>query len=304
MEINRSKPRIGIGIATVGRAPVLRDIVHDIARQTHPPDRLIICHVGAADIAGLNPDCVPPPAPIQCIQSAPGLPRQRNIILDAAADLDILLFIDDDFLMAPRYVEAVAAAFEHSAAIVAVTGALIHDDTRGPGLSVLAGRAKVDKDVAARPDVLDTGWEAARHGYGCNMAFRLSTIRAHQLRFDERLPLYAWSEDIDFTHRIARHGTIAKLAGARGVHLGVKQGRSSGRRLGYSQVANPLYLFRKGSYSVGRAGRSVARNIAANCARALWPEPYIDRRGRLLGNGLALLDMCRGRLEPERILDL
>ena len=136
------------------------------------------------------------------------------------------------------------------------------------------------------------------------MAFRLSTVRDHQLRFDERLPLYAWSEDIDFTHRIAKYGTIAKLAGARGVHLGVKQGRASGRRLGYSQVANPLYLLRKGSYSAGRAARSVARNIAANCARALWPEPYIDRRGRLLGNALALLDMCRGRMRPERILDL
>jgi hypothetical protein len=84
----------------------------------------------------------------------------------------------------------------------------------------------------------------------------------------------------------------------------VNQGRSPGRRLGYSQVANPVYLLRKGSYSAGRAGRSVGRNIAANVARAFWPEAYIDRRGRLAGNALAILDFCRGRLAPERILEL
>ncbi len=88
------------------------------------------------------------------------------------------------------------------------------------------------------------------------------------------------------------------------MHLGTKLGRSPGRRLGYSQVANPIYLFRKGSYSFGRAAPSVGRNLAANADRSLQPESYIDRRGRLRGNGLAFLDLLRGRLALERILDL
>ena len=150
----------------------------------------------------------------------------------------------------------------------------------------------------------DAGLDRADHGYGCNMAIRLDPVRQHALRFDERLPLYAWSEDIDFTHRLARFGWIAKLHGARGVHLGTKQGRTPGRRLGYSQVANPVYLFRKGSYTWGRAARSVGRNLVANAARAFHPEAYIDRRGRLQGNMLAFLDMLRGRMTPERILEL
>jgi GT2 family glycosyltransferase len=296
--------RIGVGISTAGRASILDQVVQDIVRQTRLPDRLLISHAADSDVGRLDVSKAQQMTEICVKKSAAGLPRQRNVILDAVSDLDVLLFIDDDFLMAPRYLEAVAAAFEDNSDVVATTGTLIHDDVKGPGLSVVTGLAKIDADCANRDDLLDRGWEAAPHGYGCNMAFRLATVRAHGLRFDERLPLYGWSEDIDFTHRIARHGVIAKLAGARGVHLGVKQGRSSGRRLGYSQVANPVYLLRKGSYSTARAGRSVARNIAANLARALWPEPYIDRRGRLLGNGLALLDMCRGRMQPERILEL
>ncbi len=300
----QARPLLCVGIATRGRAAILREVLTDIAHQTYLPDCVIVCHTSEDDIAGVAESGALAWTATRFIICAPGLPRQRNAILDAAAAMDIVLFIDDDFLMESRYIETTISAFENERRIVCSTGTLIDDDTRGPGLTVAAGRAKIRADGARRSNTLDTGWRPAPHGYGCNMAFRLPTVRAHALRFDERLPLYGWSEDIDFTHRIGTHGIIAKLDGARGVHLGVKQGKSSGRRLGYAQVANPLYLFRKGSYSAGRAARSVARNVAANLARALWPEPYIDRRGRLLGNALAFLDMVRGRMAPERIIDL
>jgi hypothetical protein len=296
--------RVGIGIATVGRALILRDILKDMAQQTQQPDRIMVCHTAASDIAGILPEDMPPGVEARFMVSAAGLPRQRNVILDTSAGLDIVLFIDDDFVMAPRFVEAVLRCFHDNPHIVGVTGRVIHDDARGPGLGVVAGREKIAADAATQGSALDTAWRAAPHCYGCNMAYRMDVVRAKMLRFDERLPLYGWSEDIDFAHRIARHGMLAKLEGARGVHLGVKQARTAGRRLGYSQVANPLYLLGKGSYSAGRAGRSIARNIAANSLRALWPEPYIDRRGRLAGNALALVDMVRGRMKPERILEL
>jgi GT2 family glycosyltransferase len=143
------------------------------------------------------------------------------------------------------------------------------------------------------------------NGYGCNMALRLDVVRAHALRFDERLPLYAWYEDIDLCRRLASHGgEIVEVAAASGVHLGVKHGRTSGKRLGYSQVVNPLYLWRKGSYPLDRALRSIGRHLLINGVRSLRPEPWVDRRGRLVGNSLALLDIMRGRAVPERILDL
>ena len=285
--------RLAIGIATRGRAAVLAEVLAEMRAQSVRPDRVLVCGTEATDVAGL------PDGP-EILLAPSGLPRQRNAILDRVGDCDAVLFLDDDFLMAPRYVEATAAALRARPDLVGTTGALIADDARGPGLTVAAGRAL----IAADPGADLASFERAPHGYGCNMAIRLAPVRRHGLRFDERLPLYAWSEDIDFTHRLARHGWLAKLHGARGVHLGVKQGRTPGRRLGYSQVANPVYLFGKGSYSLGRAARSVGRNIAMNAARSVRPEAYIDRRGRLRGNALAVLDLLRGRLAPERILEL
>jgi hypothetical protein len=133
-------------------------------------------------------------------------------------------------------------------------------------------------------------------------------MRAHALRFDERLPLYAWQEDVDLSRRLAPFGGppfggIVNVGAAKGVHLGVKVGRGKGVRLGYSQVANPLYLSGKRTgYPLARALKHIARNLAMNVARSMAPEPYVDRRGRLLGNMLAIRDLAIGRMAPERIL--
>ena len=298
-DVQRAATRIAVGIATRGRPQVLRETLIQLQLQSRAPDKTIVCHTVAADIEGADSDDA-----ILFVTAPSGLPRQRNRIMQAAADCDILLFIDDDFLASSRYVEATLAAFQADPTIAASTGSPIADDVKGPGLTVAQARTLIAADLEQRDPRAAVDIANAPHGYGCNMAIDLHIARRHGIAFDERLPLYAWSEDIDYTHRLGRHGRIVKLARARGVHLGVKQGRSPGRNLGYSQVANPLYLRGKGSYSWGRALRSVGRNIAANAMRSAWPEPWIDRRGRLLGNALAVADMLRGRMTPERILEL
>ncbi len=83
-----------------------------------------------------------------------------------------------------------------------------------------------------------------------------------------------------------------------------KAGRVSGYRLGYSHVANPFHLVRKGAMALPYALRLVARNVTANVVRSLWPEAYIDRRGRLRGNVLGTAHLLLGRLRPEAILEL
>ncbi len=285
--------RVAVGIATHRRADLLDQTLAIIARQTWLPDRVVVCGTSPQDFGARRDD-------VRYLISSPGLPRQRNRILDEVADCDVVLFLDDDFLMAPRYVAATLAEFAAHPAIVASTGDLIADGARGAGFSVAQALAM----IAADDTTPLRGYWPAPQGYGCNLAIRLQTARAHGLRFDERLPLYGWSEDVDYTNRLALHGVIAKLPGARGVHLGAKLGRTSGLRLGYSQVANPLYLYAKGSYSLRRALHSVGRNMTMNVARAAWSEPFIDRRGRLAGNARAVIDLLTGRLAPERILQL
>ncbi len=287
--------RIAVGFATSGRGEVLPHAVNCALTQSLSPTRVIICYTKPSDVSFLPQNDL-----VILLQGAPGLPKQRNVILDAAGDCDVIVFFDDDFLASPHYLAAVHEALTADPQIVAATGLPIADDAKGPGLSVAQGLAFIEGDGAAH----SAHREPAPHAYGCNMAIRLSAVREHALRFDERLPLYAWSEDIDFAHRIKRFGRIVKLHGARGVHLGAKTARASGRRLGYSQVANPIYLRAKGSYSWRRALGSVGRNVAANGVGAVWSEPWIDRRGRLLGNALAFVDLVRGRLSPERVLDV
>jgi GT2 family glycosyltransferase len=289
--------RIAIGIATRGRAAVLGEVLADLARQVRPPDRLLVCHVDAGDIADL-----PARFPGAEFLAAPaGLPRQRNAILDAIGDCDAVLFLDDDFLAAPDYLAVTERILVAHPDCVVTTGTVIADGAKGPGIGVAEGGAI----LAADPPPGDPMTVAPHfNGYGCNMALRLAPLRAHRLRFDENLPLYGWYEDLDLTRRLGAHGSILRLAGARGVHLGSKSGRVPGLKLGYSQVANAIYLARKGSYPWNRALRSAARHLAMNAARSLAPEPWVDRAGRLRGNLLALADLPRGRMHPMRVLEL
>ena len=54
----------------------------------------------------------------------------------------------------------------------------------------------------------------------------------------------------------------------------------------------------------GHALPQIARSLAANVIKPPKPEPYSDRRGRLAGNLLALMDLCRGRADPERVAQI
>jgi GT2 family glycosyltransferase len=212
-----------------------------------------------------------------------------------------VLFLDDDFLPAPDYLAVTARILADHPGAVVTTGTVIADGANGPGIGVEAGRAMLGAD---RPPADLFAVAPHFNGYGCNMALRLKPMRDHALRFDENLPLYGWYEDLDLTRRLGAHGAILRLAGARGVHLGTKTGRVAQLRLGYSQVANAIYLARKGSYPWSHAIPSFLRHLAKNAVRSLNPEPWADRRGRLRGNLIALADLLRGRMHPLRVLDL
>jgi GT2 family glycosyltransferase len=193
------------------------------------------------------------------------------------------------------------SCFEKHPEMVVATGTVIADGATAPGYDLADGAAL----LAADPGVADAfAVTEAFNGYGCNMAFRMAPVRAHGIRVDERLPLYAWYEDIDVTRRLGAYGKILRLAGARGVHLGSKSGRVPGLRLGYSQVVNPIYLALKGSFPWNHAIPSAARHCLKNLLRAPFPEPWADRWGRFRGNMIGLWDVLRGRITPERILDL
>ena len=296
MLLDPDKLSIAVGIATRGRAGVLRETIARLRNQTRLADLIVVCGTDRSDVAGIDPA-----DDLEIRLSIPGSCRQRNAIIERASCCDILLFLDDDFFVQPSYIERTLATFIREPDVVVTTGHVFADGAVGPGLTVEQGLGLLEAD---REPTGPSAVEPAFNGYGCNMALRVEPLIRHALRFDERLPLYAWFEDVDLTRRLGRHGRIVKVPLARGVHLGVKVGRTSGTRLGYSQVANPIYLARKGVYPWPRVLRDISRHLLVNCVKSFRPEPYIDRRGRLRGNLRAFADLLRGRLRPERILSL
>ena len=291
--------RIGIGIASAGRAQLLRAAVAAFRAQSRAPDRIIVCAPSEADVEGL--DAVQ--FGVTVLLGARGSCVQRNIIIQNATDCDVVLFADDDFLPRGDYVEVLERVFASDPRIVVATGHVIADGVRGPGFdledAVAALAADSSKSEPSRTDV-----DEVYNGYGCNMGVRLAPVWENGIFFDENLPLYGWLEDVDLSRRLASYGRVVKMPGARGVHLGVKKARQPGARLGYSQVANPVYLLRKGTCSFRVALFLMGRNLAANCLRSCKPEPYVDRFGRLTGNARAIADLLSGRLHPMRVLEM
>jgi hypothetical protein len=294
------KLNIVVGIATVGRREILAQTVALLAEQTRLPDRLVICPIAAKDVDDLSLKNFPGPTAV--VRGPVGLPAQRNKILANVRDADVIVFFDDDYFPDLRYIENLEKIFLARPDVVGATGFLLADGATGPGLSAAKGLELVRAAPSSLGSLNElTDWDST---YGCNMSFRLKAIIDHGISFDENLPLYGWQEDIDFSRRLHPYGRIVLSGMLRGVHLGIKLGRTSGVRFGYSQIANPIYLIRKGSMPRRYANKIMWRNVAANLARSLYPEPWIDRRGRLKGNLLALVDLMRGQISPTRILQM
>ncbi|WP_116091293.1 glycosyltransferase family 2 protein [Sphingomonas crusticola] len=292
------QPSIAVAIATAGRRETLTDILGELGSQQRLPDRIAVCPARPEDADRNALERLP--FLVEMVSSPIGLCAQRNALLHMLSDVDIVLMLDDDFVMDRYYVAECVDLFARHDDVVMMTGEVIADGILGPGLELAEARAALAKDRMPEAEAL----RAVHNGYGCNMAFRMAPVRAHALLFDERLPLYAWLEDVDFSRRLAPYGRIVKSQRCRGVHMGVKRGRSPGLRLGYSQVANPYYMWRKGSLSARFASIQTARNLAANFSRMLRPEPWVDRGGRVRGNLLAMGDLVRGRIDPQRAREL
>jgi GT2 family glycosyltransferase len=284
-------------IPTVGRKHTVVRTLRHLEQQTQPPGEVI---VSAPDHSHVEPFAASR-FPVSYVFGKKGLCAQRNQALEKVLGrFDIVTFFDDDFLAATTYLERLRGAFAAHPEWAVLHGNVVADGVRGPGLSFeegLRALARSEAEPAGEPVVTDHAG-----AYGCNMSMRVAQIGAR--RFDERLVLYGWQEDIDFTSQLKCFGRIVRLSSLIGVHLGVKSGRLNGVRQGYSQVVNPVYLLRKGTMSTGFALDLMVRNIAANLAKSLWPEPYVDRRGRLKGNLLAAYHLLRGRIEPEHVLKL
>lgn len=288
--------KLAVVIATAGRKELVARLLSHIAEQESPPDEIFLAVADAAHL----PEGSWPGLNVSVVFGKPGSSAQRNAALNhALGRFDILTFMDDDFIPAADYLDGVRRAFADNPSWAVLMGHVIRDGVKTGGIDWNEGI----ETLRAEAGRVRTGKTVDHVGaYGCNMSVRASIVG--DLRFDERLVLYGWQEDIDFTSQLRQRGRVVCLHDLRGVHLGHRTGRVSGKRFGYSQVANPVYLVRKGTVPATFAYSLMFRNLVANLVRSIRPESFVDRRGRLYGNLLALSHVATGRVEPEFILKI
>jgi hypothetical protein len=297
---NSADKGTAIIVSTRGRPDIVHSLVKQLGEQTRPPEHIFIIASKAEDVALLDQS----QKNLTVRIGRPGSTFQRNDGLALAGSrYSTIVFFDDDFVPSRFWLERMAAIFAARPDVAGLTGTMLADGTRTEGIRLDDAKSMVwDHDINP-----DHGKELHEHfaygsNVGCNMAYRYAAIR--DIVFDERLPLYAWHEDSDFRGQVERRGLFVKADELWGVHLGHKQGRHNGLTLGYSQIANAVYLARKGNVPARFLYEIATKNVIANTLRSLRPEPFVDRRGRLRGNLIALTDLMRGRLAPDRILEL
>lgn len=288
-------PTVAVVIASAGRAALLADVVEDVRAQSGVDVRAVVSvpdqgSLPAADrLAGW-----------QLVVGTRGLAAQRNAALDVLGEADLVFFFDDDAVVRADYVARAVAFFAAHPEVVGLTGRVLLDGATSGEIPTEVAAAAIE---GSTDEPVTGAWQSTRELYGCNFAYRRSA--APDLRFDARLPLYSWLEDHDFARRLMRVGTLARVEDCVIVHRAASSGgRQAHARLGYSQMMNPVYLWRKGSFPLWLAAHEIVWRTGKNLVYSVTGTQSSWRRERLRGNALAVRDVVRGRLTPERILEL
>lgn len=298
-------------VATKGRTAQLSTLLDFLQCQTAPAEFTVIVGAGEADIAGVSAHPLAKNGrAVAVVSPCPGSSSQRNYGLELLEQRGLLTnsnffcaFFDDDFRMDADWLRLAALRFT-AGGIAGLTGMVLGDGVKNGGygedyaLALLSGDVPPEEHWASGFLERDTG-----SVYGCNMAFSDTVIR--NVHFDENLPLYAWQEDHDYAGQARKFGRVIYFPNCRGVHLGTQSGgRMHGLPFGYSQIANPIYLMRKGTMEPKWTFKFVTRALISNTLHSLGRTKQVDYRGRLRGNVTAIVDLLRRRLNPRTILSL
>jgi GT2 family glycosyltransferase len=252
-------------IATKGRPVPLRAALESSIADLPADGEIIVVDgdpSGSAEAVVREVDHPRAATAIRYLQSAPGLPVQRNVGIDAAHG-EILVFIDDDCIVMPGLFEALAAAYL-DLSVAGATGRIMNpaesrigsDEGSRLRWSVLGGgRQGTMTSFGFRRPVLDVGRpREMQYMPGSLMSARRSL--AAEVRFDERLSGYALGEDDDFSYRLSRHGRILYLPHAVIRHESLGKRVIDRRALDRMVILNRTYLYRKnfGGTLRGRVG--------------------------------------------------
>lgn len=284
-------------IASKGRSSILSETIKSLQGQSRKFDEIIVVITSEEDCERDNIS-----ENVQIFISKPGGSVQRNFGIEKSMDnSDLIVFLDDDVEISSNYLTHIEGFFTCFPEAAAVSGKPLLDFpedgkmSRKDAISYLKKPRKRNRPLSERGDL-----------YGCNMVIRKKVLLSE--RFDERLVGYSYLEDMDLGFRVKKHGPIFDYGGDDIIHLGVRSGRISQRRLGYAQIINPLYLyFHKKTLSFDSFAYSLLQVPLGNLLGALGilnlirKNTELDhaRKERVRGNLDALLHSLLNGIDPE-----
>ncbi|MGH9740036.1 MAG: glycosyltransferase family 2 protein [Candidatus Acidiferrales bacterium] len=217
---------ISVIIPTKNRAADLEKAVESLLAQTRLPDELVLVDQSPERSFTRPTNRVP----VRYIHdpTLSGASTARNAGMDAASG-DIWLFLDDDVILEPEFIEKILAAY--GPGVTGVSGVVTNYDrpalghllwetvfVRGPFLD---DRQRVYRRADRLKD--DQPIKVRQFGAGL-MSFRSSAVK--ELRFDPNLTGASPGEDIDFCARLPKGSILLIAPQARLVHRRSPAGRN------------------------------------------------------------------------------
>jgi glycosyltransferase involved in cell wall biosynthesis len=293
---------ISVIVCTLNRPAILHQTIQSVTRQALVPRQII---VASPNLDHILPETLALPG-VEYVQTPTGLCKQRNRALESISQgVELVAFLDDDVELARSYLAEMSRLFTETGGIIIASGRMLHDGGRHSRISREEAVSLCESYDKTHDSFVPLAFKPVSSGYGCNMIVRYASIGS--CRFDERLPLYAWLEDRDFSHRCTVGGCApVELANAVAVHLGWRSGRVSGVRLGFSTVVNPIYLRRKANTFSFRfiLVNYWLRCMVGNIIGLITHDTEYDRIGLIKGNMMGFWHLLSGRCDPEHILNL
>lgn len=245
-------------VCTTGRHEELRNVLESLADQRWRPVEVII--VDQSDTDGVAAVCGSRQWPFALKHvhvSWRSLANARNVGVEAAdTSTRWILFLDDDVVLSPTYIEellrgaerhpeakilfGVIENLEPSPYIYNVFAKLTGLPYHGPGAGFrVMPSFKTTMDTRVTDDMV------AEWATGCGFMVERGIFAAN--RFDSNLITYSLDEDVDFTFRVGKtgKGLIWCIATARLTHLETPVNRLSAGRLALMRTLYDVYLFFK-----------------------------------------------------------
>ena len=246
---------MSVVVCTLDRPEPLAECLRSLAAQRRPPDDVLVVDAGRrAPADGVVAGAAAHGLRVRRLASEPGLPRQRNRGIDAAEG-DVVLFLDDDVVLDPGYLQALLDVYasDPDGRIGGVGGAQVPDPTPAEPWHRRAwtrlfllesyGRGRVKRSGHVEYCLSPSAPVDVEFLSGCNMSFRRAVL--DRVRFDERLAGYALGEDIEMSHRVARAWRLVLTPAARCDHRHVAGGRPARDDFRAMAVFNKYLFFRE-----------------------------------------------------------